>query len=89
MDLYSSIRIQQTAEEIEVHPGFPEGWNVDSLNNLHSTVSNILHENKNKIDDNWSITFAELCRIIQQERAQAKFEDNFEHYQKMKAASKN
>jgi hypothetical protein len=88
MDLFNDIRIEQAVEEIELHPGFPEGWNVDSLNDLHSVVGGILHENQDRIEDNWSITFAELCRIIQQERAQAKFEQDFDYYKKMKAASK-
>jgi hypothetical protein len=84
---FDAICIRNASKAIE-QKGMPSGWNIYSLNNLHAVVSGVLHENKDRIDPRWSITFGELCRIIQQERAQMKFVQDFETYKKMKAQAK-
>jgi hypothetical protein len=88
MKKFNFISVKSASDLINEQGGFPPGWNIDSLNDVHSIVSRILQENQDKIDGHWSITFAELCRIIHQERAQTKFEQDFAHYQKMKEATK-
>lgn len=88
MEKFNFISIKSASDLILEQGGFPQNWTIDSLNSVHSVVSRILQENDDKIDARWSVTFAELCRIIHQERAQTKFEQDFEAYQKMKAAAK-
>ena len=84
---FDHVCVQNASREIEKN-GFPDGFDIYRLNEVHAVVSNILHENKDRIDPHWSITFGELCRIIQQERAQMKFVQDFETYRKMKEAAK-
>lgn len=81
---YAQVCVTNADRLISKQGGYPEGWDVDRLNRLHSVVAQTLSENSDKIDGRWSVTFAELCRIIQQERAQAKYERDFAHYLKMK-----
>jgi hypothetical protein len=88
IETFVKIRVTNTSKLIERQGGFPEGWDINSLIGVHSVVSNILSENQDRINDNWSVTFAELCRIIQQEWAQAKREIQYHALQKMKTVSK-
>jgi hypothetical protein len=89
METFGFIRVDEATELINSQGGFPEGWNIDSLNHLHTIVSNILHENGDRIHPHWSITFAELCRIILQERAQTEFEAKHKQYVQIKAMNQS
>jgi hypothetical protein len=88
MEKFTGFCVRDASTLIEAQGGFPDGWTIDSLNNVHSIVSGILHENGDRIDSKWSVTFAELCRIIQQERAQTKYEQDYAYYKKMEALNK-
>lgn len=88
MECFNEIRVTNATKLIEKQGGFPKGWTMDEIIHLHSIVSSIYYENKKRIDPHWSVTFAELCRIIEQETAQAKFEQNWQHWDKMRRANK-
>lgn len=85
IETFQSIRVSNASKAIERQGGFPKGWNIDSLTRVYSLTSSILSENKGRIDLRWSITFGELCRIIQQEEAQAKFEQEWITWKKIKS----
>lgn len=81
---FTRIRVENAARLIE-KGGYPEGHGIDTLINLHTVVSGILHENEDRIDPRWSTTFASLCRIIQQEESKIKWTQEWTTWKRMQS----
>lgn len=87
-ELYKGVFEGGAKKLLEKYKRVPDGWDVEGVINLHGIVSRILGENKDRIDARWSMTFAQLCRIVQQERAQMKFVEDWNHMQKIRSVGK-
>lgn len=85
---YEATCVTLTNKLIEKQGGYPEGWDISSLISVHAVACRILDENKDRIDGRWAVTFAQLCRIIQQERAQTKAHRTYADYLRLKAIAK-
>jgi hypothetical protein len=73
------------AFEIKERGGFAEGVTLDKVIDIYATVSSILADNDNKINQAWELPFAALARIILEERNQYQFEANYKERQRIKS----
>jgi hypothetical protein len=74
-------------EEIERLGGFAERFPIERLLLIHGFIGRMLYENQGRINPKWDKTLASVARIIIQEQEQCKRELDYEHQQKMKAAT--
>lgn len=83
--LFNSVFKQGAKEEIDLRGGLPDGWTLDRLIQIHGVVSQTFAENNEEINPAWDESFVELVRILKQERAQQKYINDYNQYQRLKA----
>jgi hypothetical protein len=86
--LFNDAYKEAARDEIEYRGGMPEGYTLEGLMALHSTVSGILGDNDDKIDPDWTVSFTELARIILERRAHHKFGNDWNDWRRMMATAK-
>lgn len=82
-DLLNSAFKGEAKDEITHRGGMPDGYSLDDLIKIYVVVSQILSENEDKINPQWSVTFTEFAKIIMQERAQMKYAYDWNQWKAM------